>query len=112
MLTPLSTRKKIIKAVQCGESKTSIARRFELSVRGIYKLLNHYHEHGTLEPFKSGPKKPTKLTPEDDKIMLDLIEQNPGITLREIIPHLSVEVAESTVSRRLKKLNITLKKSR
>ena len=110
MLTPLSIRKKIIKAVQRGESKVSIARRFEMSVRGIHKLIKHYREHGTLEPFKPGPKKPTKLTPEDDAKMRELIQHNPGITLREIIPHLSVEVAESTVSRRLKKLGITLKK--
>jgi len=110
MQTPLSIRQKIINAVARGESKVSIARRFEMSVRGVHKLINHYHEHGTLEPRKPGPKKPTKLTPEDDAKMRELTRENPGITLREIIPHLSVEVAESTVSRRLKKLGITLKK--
>ena len=64
MLTPLSIRKKIIKAVQRGESKASIARRFEMSVRGIHKLIKHYHKHGTLEPFKPEPKNPTKLLPK------------------------------------------------
>ena len=28
--------------------------------------------------------------------MIELIQYDPGITLREIIPHLSVQVAEST----------------
>ena len=58
MFTPLPIRKKIIKAVDRGESKVSIARRFEMSVRGIHRLIKHYQEHGTLEPLKPGPKKP------------------------------------------------------
>lgn len=65
-----------------------------MSVRGIHKLIKHSQDNGMLEPFKPGPKKPTKLTPEDNARMLELIDQNPGITLREIISHLSAKVAE------------------
>ena len=101
----------MLAAVERGEPIASVARRFEVSERGLYKLIRRCRERGTIEPMKPGPKKPTKLTPADDDIMIKLIQQDPGITLRNIIKHLSVEVAESTVSRRLKKLGYTLKKN-
>jgi len=106
-----SLRKKMLAAVERGESIASVARRFEVSERGLHKLIRRCRERGTIEPLKPGPKKPTKLTPADDAKMIELIQHDPGITLREIIPHLSVQVAESTVCRRLKKLNYTLKKN-
>jgi len=71
MPIPMQTRQKIIRAVDRGESKVSIARRFEFSVRGLHKLIRRYHERGTLEPLKPGPEKPTKLTPADDAIMIN-----------------------------------------
>jgi transposase len=101
----------MLAAVERGESVASVAQRFEVTERGLHKILKRYRERGTLEPDKPGPKKPTKLTPADDRKMLALIEQDPGITLNQIRAQLSVQVAESTVCRRLKKLGITLKKS-
>ncbi|MGP1345496.1 MAG: hypothetical protein ACTS3F_02355 [Phycisphaerales bacterium] len=44
--------------------------------------------------------------------MFALIEAQPGITLNAFRAQLSVEVAESTVRRRLEKLEISLKVSR
>lgn len=60
----------------------------------------------------AGSESPTKLTPEDDATMLALIEADPGFTLNAIRQRLSVEVAESTVCRRLQKLGVSLQKSR
>ena len=44
--------------------------------------------------------------------MRRLIAVKPGITAKELMPQLSVVVVESTVCRRLKKLGLSLKKSR
>ena len=44
--------------------------------------------------------------------MREQVAARPGVTANELIPLLSVEVAECTVCRRLKKLDLHLKKSR
>lgn len=107
---PIMMRKKMLAAVERGESKASVARRFEVSERGLRNFIQRYRERGTLEPNKPGPKQPIKLISADDDTMRALIEADPGITLQRIAEQLSVRVAESTVCRRLQKLNITLKK--
>jgi len=111
MLFGPELRKKMLAAVERGESVSSVAARFEVTRRGLEKLIRRCEERGTIEPLRPGPKKPTKLTPADDAKMGTLIEADPGITLKAIIPHLSVEVVESTVYRRLQKLGYSLKKS-
>jgi transposase len=112
MPIPVETRRKMVAAVDRGESVASVARRFEITERGLHKLIKRCRERGTLESAKPGPKKPIKLRPADDEKLQALIREDPGITLAEMVPHLSVKVDQSTVSRRLKKLGISLKKSR
>lgn len=112
MRIPVEMRKKMVAAVERGEAVASVARRFEVSERGVRKLIRACRERGTLEPMTPGPKGPIKLTPEDDAIMRTLVRDDPGITLRQIMAHLSVDVAESTVCRRLQKLGLSFKKSR
>ena len=111
MRIPVETRKKMVAAVERGESVASVARRFEVSERGLRNILRRYREQGTLAPGKTGPKKPIKLTPADDARMLQLVRADPGVTLQQICDQLSVTVVESTVSRRLRKLGLSLKKS-
>ena len=112
MRIPVETGKKMVAAVDRGETVVSVARRFEVTERGLHKLLRRFRERGTLEPLKPGPKRPTKLTPDDDAKMLELIEADPGITLKDIASQLSVDVVESTVFRRLQRLGVSFKKSR
>jgi transposase len=112
MRIEVQTRRKMIAAVERGESVASVARRFEVTERGLRKLIARCAERQSVEPDKPGPKGPNKLTPSDDETMLALIHADPGITLKDIAARLSVRVAESTVCRRLKRLGITLKKNR
>ena len=111
MLIPVQTRKRMLAAVERGESVASVARRFEITERGLHQIIKQRRERGTIEPLKFGPKGPTKLTAKDDAKMLALIKADPGVTLKKIASHLSVEVVESTVHRRLKRLGVSLKKS-
>ena len=111
MRVPVAMWERMIRAVERGESVASVATKFEVSERGLRKAMKRRMERGTLEPVKPGPKHPTKLTPQDDALMLELIQMDPGITLHQICEQLSVPVAVSTVCRRLRQLGITLKKS-
>lgn len=110
MPIPVEMRKKMLGAVERGESVASVARRFEVSERGLRKLIKRCAQRGTIEPAKPGPKGSTKLTAGDDATMLALVKVDPGMTLGQIAARLSVTVAESTISRRLKKLGVSLKR--
>ena len=92
MRIPIQMRRKMRAAVERGEPVAHVARRLEVSERGLHKLIRRVRERGTLEPAKPGPKKPTKLTPEDDATMLALIDADPGITLNAIGRGLSIDV--------------------
>ena len=111
MAYSMDLRLKVLAALDRGESQVSVARRFDLGLRTV-KRFKARRDAGRVEPDKTGPKLPTKLTPEDDQLMRDMIAARPGITANELRAMLSVEVAECTVCRRLKKLGLTLKKSR
>ena len=104
-------RLKVVKALDTGQSIRKVAKRFDISIQTVvnYKKLA---KNNNLEPKRCGPKKPTKITPEDEKIIRQLVAQQPGITLKQLIEHISVPVAESTMSRTLKRLRITFKKRR
>ena len=112
MAIPIETRKKIFSAMERGESIASIARRFELTQQGIHQLRRTVRARGTLAPGKTGPQGHVKLTDADLWLMREQVAANPGITLLELRDMLSVQVAESTVSRALKKMDISFKKSR
>ena len=112
MAIPIQTRRKMLDAIERGESIASVARRFEVTQQGLHKLRRTVRERGTLEPGKTGPKRHIKLTDADLQLMRDQIAINPGITLCELQSMLSVHVAESTVHRALKKMGLSFKKSR
>ena len=112
MAIPVQTRRKMLAALQRGESVASVARRFEVTEQGLHKLRRTVRERGTLEPDKTGPKGHTKLTDDDLRRLREQVAAHPGVTLRELQGLLSVHVAESTVCRALKKMGLSFKKSR
>lgn len=112
MAIPVATRKKMLAAIERGESIASVARRFEVTQQGLHKLRRTVQRRGTIEPGKTGPKGHTKLTDADLELMREHVQANPGITLLELRDMLSVHVAESTVCRGLQKLGLSFKKSR
>ena len=112
MAIPLQTRRKMLAAIERGESIASVARRFEVTQQGLHQIRRKTRQRGTLEPAKTGPKGHVKLTDADVQLMRQQIQINPGITLIQLRDMLSVPVAESTVCRALKKMNLSLKKSR
>lgn len=107
----MDLRRRVVTALERGESAASIARRLEIGERTVFEWRQR-HAEGRLEPEKSGPRGPTKLTEADHRKLVTAVAQQPGITLRELASMMSVPVAESTVCRALQKLKLTFKKSR
>jgi transposase len=107
MALSMDLRHRVIAAFERGESAASIASRFEISQSTAFNLRVR-HAAGRLEPDKSGPKGHTKLTEADLRTLETTVAQQPDITLAKLAAKMSVPVVEST----LKKLGLTLKKSR
>lgn len=107
----IDLRMKVLAACDRGESAASIARRFEISDRTVREFKRRRAE-GRIEPNKSGPHGPIKLTEADLHKMRELVATQPGLTLEQIAEQMSVRVWPSTIHRALKKLGISLKKSR
>jgi len=112
MAHPIQLRAKVLAALDRGESAASIARRFEIGERTVYRLQQRRREGQPLAPAKSGPKSFVKLTEQDLQLLREAVQRQPGITARQMIPKLSVQVVESTVCRAWKRLNLSFKKSR
>jgi len=104
-------RLKVLAAVDRGESQAAVAARFDIGERTVRRYVKRRQHTGEVSASKTGPKEPIKLTPADDAMMREQVRLKPGITAKELLPMLSVEVAISTVCRRLIKLGLLLKKS-
>jgi transposase-like protein len=110
MTYSMDLRERVVAAVESGEPIAVVARRFDVS-RPAVREWRDRARRGELAAGVPGPKGPVKLTEGDDRLMREQVAARPGITAMELIPMLSVEVAECTVCRRLKRLGLRFKKS-
>lgn len=111
MTYSMDLRQRVVAAVNSGASTSVVARRFAIA-RPTVRQWRDRAARGELEPGKPGPKDGIKLTKTDDALMRQQVAKRPGITAKQLMPMLSVSVVESTVCRRLKRLGLSLKKSR
>ncbi|MEM1305850.1 MAG: helix-turn-helix domain-containing protein [Planctomycetota bacterium] len=112
MAVGMQIRRRVVAALERGESGVSIARRLEIGERTVRRLRKCWAAGESLEPRKSGSSRHRKLTEADLALLGREVAADPGVTLAELRGRLSVTVAESTVSRALKKLGLSYKKSR
>ena len=111
MAHSMDIRRRVVAALERGESAASIAHRLEIGERTVYEYRAR-HAAGQLEPDKTGPQGHVKLTDADLQLMREQVAARPGVTLLQLRDMLSVPVAESTVCRALQKMGLSLKKSR
>lgn len=112
MAIDLQTRRKVMAALDRGEAAASIARRFEIGERSVYRLKARVDAGRPLAADKPGAKGSVKLTADDEQILRQVVAERPGVTAKEAIPKLSVKVVESTVCRAWIRLGLSRKKSR
>lgn len=107
----MTFRRKVVRELEQGKSVADVARHFGIDQKTVRSYRQRAAE-SRLCPDPSGPRHFTKLTDDDIARLQQQVRANPGVTLRELKGMLSVNVAESTVHRALKKLGLTFKKSR
>lgn len=112
MAIEVQTRRKVLKALERGESALSIATRLEIGERTVYRLQARDRAGKPVEPDKTGPQGSTKLTEDDEKALLEAVKERPGITAAEALEKIKTRVAESTVCRFWVRSNLSRKKRR
>ena len=108
-------RQKIIDTYQeTGISQRKLAKRFGVTLSFIIKLIKQWKETGDLKPKKS-PGSPRKLKPEQEEILIEIVEQNNDWTLakyqNELEKRTGIRVSISTISRILRSWRYTVKKN-
>jgi len=111
MAYSMDLRERVVSAVGDEESITWVSRRFRVA-RSTVRDWVARDRCGELLPDTPGPKGPIKLTASDEQRMRDAVAAQPGITAKQLMILLSVPVVESTVCRALKRLGLSLKRSR
>ena len=107
-------RKRIVQAVEGGESRRSVARRFSVSASCVIKLMKRWRLTGSVAAGRMGGWKRHALAPHRELVEAAL-EERPDATLDELgetLARQGVAVGRSSVRRFLLACGITLKKSR
>ena len=91
-----------------------LAKRFRVSLTFIENLLKRYRTDGTVEPLAHGGGQVAKLSPEQQAVLLALIEEDNDAILVELCDRLEqrvgVCISRATMGRYIQKLKLTRKK--
>lgn len=108
-------REKIIKAyLERKDTKTNIAKRFDVDRKTVYRYVKHYEETGSMKrpPHRAGDR--TKLNHFADLFLKRQVEKKPEITLEElrkkVFKKYGIDVTIVTISTHLKKMKYSRKK--
>jgi len=105
-------QEKIVKAVEKGESKSKVAKRFEVSRSTVLRYMQRYESGEAL--VKSPPGLPSKLDALGEEILRKQVKEHNDWSLEQHAEAYSksrgVEVKRSAISKYFKHLNITRKK--
>jgi transposase len=112
----LDLRQKIIDIYEREEiSQRQLAKRFNVALSFIVKLLRQYRNTGNIspKPFNGGVK--LKLDAENLLVLAELIENHNDATLDELCQMLTaqtgVSISRATMGRMTQKLKLTVKKN-
>jgi putative transposase len=111
MAYSMDLRRRVVAALEAGESMWSVAQRFAVAHPTVRQWRDRA-QAGRLAADKPGPTGPRVFTEADDQLMREQVAARPGITAKELRAMLSVDISISAVCRRLIKLGLRLKKSR
>ena len=112
----IDLRQKIIDSYENKEgSIRQLAKRFKVSPDCVRRLLKRFYREGTIEPKRHAGGKAAKLQSRHLEVLKNLVVEDNDATLVELAQRLetrtSVQVSSSTISRSIKKLNLTRKKN-
>jgi transposase len=100
-------RGRVVKAYRLGKSAASLSEQYEISIPCIYRWDKIERETGSLQPlYKAGDRSIIR----DDAKFLQFLEVHAHSTLSQMAASWETQISEMSLSRKLKKLEITRKK--
>jgi len=112
----IDLRKRLVCAVEGGQSRRAAASRFGVAASTAIKWVDQWRRAGRVEAKPLGGDRHSHRMEAHAEEILALIEETPDITLAEIAEHLEeahgLRVAQSTVWRLLDRHGQTFKKNR
>ncbi len=109
---PLRIRKRIIELYEQGWKTKRIANTLGACRAGVRRVRQHLRQRGSLAPITPARGRKPKLTADDQRRLRELVQNKPDATLVELRDGLGVDVHIATIDRWLRRLGISLKKSR
>ena len=94
-------RERVVRAVEAGLSRRAAARRFEVSVRFVIKLMQRWRREGSVEPERYGGWKRPALAAHAERVH-DLLRREPDLTIAELRSRLAaaaIQVSPAAISR-------------
>jgi transposase len=107
---PNEIRALIVKHMEDGKEKKDIANWLSVCVRTVTRVWRKYQATGD---YKSSPNKggrKPRVTETEMQHVVAKIEEQPDITLLELIETFNLNISQSALCRRLIKLDLTFKK--
>lgn len=108
----MDLRKRVLAACDAGHGTAQVAKSFDVSLAWVRRLKQRRRELGTIAPLphRSGPI--PKLNEPRKQRIRKLVEAQPDATLAELRNRLGLQIALGHLSRTLRKIKLSLKKSR
>lgn len=104
-------RQSVAAARDAGMSTSEVVEVFGCCASWIRRLMQRRRERGTLEPIQRSQVDQRKIDDVKQEQLRQFILQHPDATLGELIVALDLNVHSGTLCRRLKAMNLPLKKS-
>ena len=108
----LDLRERLVRAVEGGASRRATAAKFDVSPSCVVKLVQRWHQKGTLEPDPVSGGRRAKLA-DHAELVHALLAATPDLTIAELRTRLAADgiaVSPAAISRFLKACGLTRKK--
>lgn len=108
-------RQRVIACYEAGkDTYQEVAERFGVSASFVRDLVRLKKDTGEIERRPHGGGMPSKITPDDERVLRRWYELKPDMTLKEaqerLLADRGVDASVMALSRALRRMNLTLKK--
>jgi transposase len=109
----MDLRERVVAACDRGEgTREQIAKRFQVGLAWVYRLLQRRRETGSIEPEPHGGGQKPAFDPPAAERLRQAVADRPDATLEELREAVGVACGTSAVHRALEELGLPRKKSR
>ena len=109
----MDLRERVVAACDRGEgTREQIAKRFQVGLAWVYRLLQRRRETGSIEPKPHGGGQKPAFDPPAAERLRQAVADRPDATLEELRESVGIACGTSAVHRALERLGLPRKKSR